>query len=269
MIRQSEKYSNESKTERSVVIRAYTPDIAIGLARGLSSRGARIVVSSENPLTQNISDITRSESNLSDTIWWVQAQSCGDPLEDAKSLRDSALQHLDSVDVFVFERYKKYKGKLLSINHSDWSQEIANINSAFFHAITFAQLMQRRGGSIIFVVGIDSTHAYSGRGTAAILDGGLLGMTRALAVELAPFNIRVNAIAFGITQESYSKLADETILERILIRCPIGRLGDMDEFCSALEFLMSDQARFMTGQLLKVDGGWSSLNQAPSGLRFP
>jgi NAD(P)-dependent dehydrogenase (short-subunit alcohol dehydrogenase family) len=254
--------------ERSVVIRAYTPDVAFGLAQGLASRGMRVVISTEASIIQELSDLFGSEKELKKSVRWIQTRSQEDPLEEAQSLQTSALEHLESVDALVFEGAARYRGSLLSLTASDWQKESANLESAFFHAITFAKSMQERGGVIVFLAGIDVAHAYSNRGTAAILDGGFIGMTRALAVELASFNIRVNTIARGIIQGLHLNPIDSD-LEKISLRLPMGRLGDMDEFCAALSFVLSDRAEFMTGQLLKVDGGWSSLNQAPDGLRFP
>jgi NAD(P)-dependent dehydrogenase (short-subunit alcohol dehydrogenase family) len=137
--------------------------------------------------------------------------------------------------------------------------------------MTAAHAMTGSGGGAIVVVGsLDATHAYPGRAAASVAMGGLLGLVRAIAVELSGVGIRANLVLAGPMGDADGGApgADDALLERTLQRSPLGRLGTPAEAAAAIRFLASPASDFMTGQTLRVDGGWSSLNQAPDGMRF-
>jgi 3-oxoacyl-[acyl-carrier protein] reductase len=140
-------------------------------------------------------------------------------------------------------------------------------------AIAAARSMARgSGGAIVLVGSIDAFHAYPGRSTAAVAMGGLLGLTRALAVEIAASGVRANLVVagpLGIEDGSAPPGTDASALERTLLRSPSHRLAKPSEVAAAIRFVAGPDAAFMTGQTLRVDGGWASLNQAPEGMRFP
>ena len=128
------------------------------------------------------------------------------------------------------------------------------------------------GGSIVLVGSADAFHAYPGRSVASVAMGGLLGLTRSMAVELARLGIRTNLVVAGPmgTDEGVPPAgADPSLVDRTLLRSPVHRFARPTEVAAAIRFVAGPDAAFMTGQTLRVDGGWSSLNQAPEGMRFP
>ena len=140
-------------------------------------------------------------------------------------------------------------------------------------AITAARSMAAHGGGVVVLVGtVDAFHAYPGRSGAAIAMGGLLGLTRAMAVELAGRGVRTNLVVagpLGGEDGSPPPGADQASVDRTLLRSPSHRFARPAEVASAIRFVAGPDAAFMTGQTLRVDGGWASLNQAPEGMRFP
>lgn len=149
--------------------------------------------------------------------------------------------------------------------------------AAHRHATAAARVMAGSHGpgrpaSIVFVGTVDASHAYPGRASASTAMAGMLGLVRALGVELAPSGIRVNAVLVGpVGGPTWGPPPgiDEALIERTLIRSPQGRFVTPQEVAAAIGFVTGPRAGFMTGQALSVDGGWSALNQAPDGLRFP
>jgi 3-oxoacyl-[acyl-carrier protein] reductase len=128
------------------------------------------------------------------------------------------------------------------------------------------------GGSIVLVGSVDAFHAYPGRSAAAVAMGGLLGLARSLAVELASVGIRANLVVagpLGSPDGGPPAGADPALVERTLLRSPVRRFASPDEVAAAIRFVAGPDAAFMTGQTLRVDGGWASLNQSPEGMRFP
>lgn len=135
-------------------------------------------------------------------------------------------------------------------------------------------IKQGRGGSIL---GIASTAAFiglPGRGPYTAAKAGIVGLVRCLAVETASHRIRVNAVAPGFTRTAIiedaianGSLNQDWMLERV----PMGRLAEPIEIANAVKFLASDEAAYITGQTLVVDGGWTTqgINHAPDWLLQP
>jgi 3-oxoacyl-[acyl-carrier protein] reductase len=140
-------------------------------------------------------------------------------------------------------------------------------------ALAAARSMVRgSGGAIVLVGSVDAFHAYAGRSASAVAMGGLLGLTRAMAVELAASGVRTNLVVAGPIGDddgSAPPATDARAVERTLLRSPSHRLARPSEVAAAIRFVAGPDAAFMTGQTLRVDGGWASLNQAPEGMRFP
>lgn len=132
----------------------------------------------------------------------------------------------------------------------------ANLDSAFWQTRAFARhLMRRRGGSIVYV---SSAAAFTGDALHAAYSAskaGILGLMRSAARELAPFGIRVNAVAPGpVATDMTASLADAT-RRRLEPSIPLGRFARPEEIASAVAFLVSDDAAYVTGQTLRIDGG--------------
>ena len=159
----------------------------------------------------------------------------------------------------------------LDLGPVDWSRSVGIIlTGAFFSSQALAPLMARQErGTIIHLVSMDAFHAYPGRSTYAAAESGLLGLTRALALEWAALGIRVNALAHGMVEAERRDADGRLPSERLAARTPMNRLATPEEIASAALFLAGPRAGFMTGQVLRVDGGWAALNSAVVGFTFP
>ncbi|MBX3031978.1 MAG: SDR family oxidoreductase [Chloroflexi bacterium] len=142
-------------------------------------------------------------------------------------------------------------------------------------AATRAMGIDRAGrgtGSIVLVGSIDATHAYPGRSAASTAMAGMLGLVRSLGVELASQGVRANAVLAGPMGDDAGGPPPDiepSLVERMTVRSPVHRFVTADEVAAAICFVAGPTSDFMTGQTLSVDGGWSALNQAPQGMRFP
>src|SRR3989344_3162488 len=152
----------------------------------------------------------------------------------------------------------------LELSEEDWDKTIdINLKGEFLCAQAAAKLMkgQKEGGVIINIASVAMGQQGIGMPNIAhycASKGGVAAMTEALAAELAPFNIRVNAIAPGMIETPMIEAvkSDPKTLETILQRVPLKRAGRPEEVSELVAFLASDSSSYMTGAVVVIDGGW-------------
>lgn len=170
-------------------------------------------------------------------------------------IKDS-FKHLDAV---VNCAGVSWVGLLQDMTESDIAKLVStNLNGTIYVCQQAADIMvKQHAGSIVNISSIWGNNGASCEAVYSATKGGINAFTKALAQELAPSGIRVNAVCPGViktdmlncfTEEDIKKLADET---------PLGRIGTTQDVADAVEFLLGDRAKFITGQILTVDGGFS------------
>ena len=127
----------------------------------------------------------------------------------------------------------------------------------FTRLVVRRMLSARKGGVILNISSVSSFRGYRGLSAYAFTKGGLDAFTRALARELGEQNIRVNSVAPGYYDTEMSRNLNDEQKSQIQRRTPLGRLGTPEDVVGAILFLLSDQASFITGQVLTIDGGAS------------
>jgi NAD(P)-dependent dehydrogenase (short-subunit alcohol dehydrogenase family) len=158
-----------------------------------------------------------------------------------------------------------YKG-ILDTDDEEWDRLLAvNVRSMFVHCRAAIPVMQRAGGgAIVNTASISGVVGLAGQGAYAASKGAVVMLTRQLAVEFAPAKIRVNAVAPGAVDTPFLRRyvdAQEdpgAVMEAIASHHPLGRVADPQEIARAILFLASDEAAFVTGTVLMVDGGYTA-----------
>jgi glucose 1-dehydrogenase len=160
---------------------------------------------------------------------------------------------------------------VLATSEEQWDAVVdTNLKGTFFCSIEAARRMRERGGGSI--VNISSNTAALGVPQLAVYGaskGGVNALTMQLAVDLSPFGIRVNAVAPGPTTVARTLRDDPEYPRTWAPLVPLGRAAEVDDIVGPALFLASDSARFVTGQVLYADGGWSRAGRIPDALAHP
>jgi NAD(P)-dependent dehydrogenase (short-subunit alcohol dehydrogenase family) len=183
---------------------------------------------------------------------------------DAQRIVDTAVTTYDALDVLVANAGIIPLGTLADSTPGDWDRVTAVDGRGMFLTCKYAVAAMRatgRGGSIVCLSSISGLAGQKGQATYGPAKFVATGLTKHLAVELAEHGIRVNAVAPGtINTERVQRLPDEPggpeYLEAIVAQHPLGRLGRPDEVAAAILFLAGEDASFITGAVLPVDGGF-------------
>ncbi len=175
---------------------------------------------------------------------------------DKEAVENAVKEIMDEfkrIDVLVNNAGITRDGLFMRMNESQWLDVInTNLNSAYYVSNPVAKIMiKQRSGAIVNMASISGIYGNAGQANYSSAKAGLIGLTKALAKELASRKIRVNAIAPGFIQTDMTKdLPMEDIVEKI----PLKRLGQPEDIAKAVKFLAVD-TEYITGQVLSVDGG--------------
>jgi len=181
----------------------------------------------------------------------VQAD-VSDP-EAARSLVEDA----GEVDILVNNAGITRDGLLARMPDEDWRDVIETNLSAMFYTCRAAArpMMKRRGGAIVNVSSIVGVHGNPGQTNYAAAKAGIIGFTKSLARELGSRGVRANVVAPGYVSTQLTDVLPDAAKDAMLAATPLGRLGDPEDVARAVRFLCSDEASFITGEVLLVDGG--------------
>lgn len=146
---------------------------------------------------------------------------------------------------------------ILRMKEQDWDDVVdINLKGAFNMSKTVAPIMMKaRKGSILNITSVSGLHGMSGQVNYAASKAGMIGLTKALAKELAGRNVTVNALALGFIDTDMTKKLDEKYKTTLLQNIPLKRFGNAEEIAAITAFLLSKNARYITGQVIQIDGG--------------
>ena len=174
----------------------------------------------------------------------------------ARCIEEVVAQH-GRIDVLVNNAGVAVDGLAVRVKDDDWDRQLdTNLKGAFALARAAARpMMKQRGGAMVNLVSVVGEMGNVGQAAYAASKAGLIGLTKALARELASRNIRVNAVSPGFIDTDMTSKISAEMRTQLLAAVPLGRLGTAEEVASSVLFLASDAASYTTGEVLKVNGG--------------
>jgi len=257
VIRQGDGCSMKKRREDGKPIALVTGgsgDLGEAICRRLARAGMHVWVHcfrNQDRANNVVEDIRRSEGS---------ADLCRADLRDATQTREmirSIVEKCGGIDVLVNNAGDVQDNLLFLMPEADWDKIItSNLKPAFLCTKTVARtMMAHQSGRIINLASISGIVGSPGQCNYSAAKDGLIGMTKALARELGPFGIRVNAVAPGLIQSAMSDSLPKERVEEVLKMTSLGRMGTPEEVAEVVAFLASSESSYLTGQTIVVDGG--------------
>lgn len=242
--------SNKRKT---ALITGAGQGIGRGIAVRLARDGYNIAIADIN--LNNLAEAAQEISALGVSVLKIEADVSS--AHDVQHMIQATVDEFDSLDVLVNNAGIYPFTPFMDITEEQWDKVIAvNLKSVFLCSQAAARIMPD-GSRIIMTSSVASMLGFSGLVHYCASKGGINGLVRALALELAPRQITVNAVAPGSIITPGTSNTDEGSQKATMAKIPLGRLGKPQDIAAAVAFLASEGAGYITGQILVVDGGWT------------
>ena len=241
-------------TGKIAVVTGASRGIGRAIALELAKRGASIIVNynRSQDAAQAVVDEIQANGGTAEAI-----QTDVSDEEQVASFFKSVTSTHGTIDILVNNAGMTRDNVIMMMKPEDFDVVInTNLRSAWLCSKTAIRtMMRKRTGKIINITSVVGIAGNGGQSNYAASKAGLIGMTKSLAKEVATRNITVNAVAPGFIGTDMTSDLGEDIVETALSHIPLGRMGEPEDIAKAVAFLASDDANYITGQVLVVDGG--------------
>jgi 3-oxoacyl-[acyl-carrier protein] reductase len=223
--------------------------IGAAISRELAGAGARVAV--------NYRSGREAAEKLAGELGGLALQADVSKPEEAQGLVERVEAELGELEILVNNAGVTRDTLIARMSDEDWETVLeTNLRGPFNTSRAVARkMLRRRRGVIVNLTSVVGLHGNPGQANYASSKAGVIGLTKALARELGARGVRVNAVAPGYIRTELTDVLPEQAREAILTNTPLGRLGEPEDVAGAVRFLCSDEARFVTGEVLLVDGG--------------
>lgn len=239
--------------DKVAVVTGSTKGIGKEIALEFARRGAKVVVSGRNAERAEAvcAEIKAAGGSAMAVVGDVSR------MADAQQLIERALEQFGQIDVLVNNAGITRDNLLMRMKEEEWDEVLAiNLKGAFncIKSVT-RQMMKQRSGRIINITSVVGQMGNAGQANYAASKAGIIGLTKSVARELASRNITCNAVAPGFIETDMTGALDEKVRESLQAQIPLGRLGSVLDVARVTAFLAGDEAAYITGQVINVDGG--------------
>ncbi len=234
---------------RTALVTGGTRGIGAAISRELARAGASVCI--------NYRSRSDTAEALAAELGAVAVQADVSDQDAARGLIEQVEQDVGPLDILVNNAGVTRDTLVVRMADDDWTSVLdTNLNGTFYTCRAVVRgMLKRRAGSIVNMASVVGVHGNPGQTNYAASKAGIIGFTKALARELGVRGVRANAVAPGyISTELTDGLPDEA-KSAILEATPLGRLGEPDDVSGCVRFLCSDEAQFITGAVILVDGG--------------
>ncbi len=240
--------------DQVAVVTGSSRGLGRAIAVKLASLGAKVVVnyrSHQEAAEETLRMIQEAGGEA------IAVQADVSKYDEAQRLVRSALERFGRLDILVNNAGTTRDALLIRMSEDDWDTVVDTNLKSVFSCCKAAQrqMMKQRYGRIVNITSVAGLAGNAGQTNYASAKAGMIGFTKSLAKEVGSRNITVNAVAPGFIPTDLSLLLPQELIDKGIEMTPLGRPGTADDIANAVAFLVSDEAKFITGQVLSVDGG--------------
>jgi 3-oxoacyl-[acyl-carrier protein] reductase len=243
-----------SLKDKVALVTGASQGIGRDTALALSEAGAKVAVAARNEekLATLVNEIVGMEGGQAFAVKMDVADA-----EQVKAGFKQVLEKFGRLDILVNNAAITRDGLALRMKQDDWEAVLrTNLTGAHFCIQqALATMMRARTGRIINIASVVAQMGNSGQANYVAAKAGLIGLTKAIAIEIASRNITVNAVAPGFIKTPMTDVLPDKVKEELNTRIPLGRMGSARDVAAAIVFLASDEAGYITGHVLDVNGG--------------
>jgi 3-oxoacyl-[acyl-carrier protein] reductase len=239
-------------TRQVAIITGAARGIGKAITLALVKEGAAVVLSDINEEVHKVAEeIRQSGGEATSIVGNVTKQA------DCEGMVDLALKTFKKLDILVNNAGITKDNLLMRMSEADWDAVLdINLKGTFLCTkAAIKPMMKQRSGKIINIASVIGQMGNAGQANYSASKGGVISFTKTIAKELGSRNIRVNAIAPGFIESKMTEVLSEEARAGLLSLIPLGTLGKPEYVANAVVFLASDEACYLTGQVLNVDGG--------------
>ena len=248
----SEKQSFAGK---SAIVTGATRGIGKAIALGLAKRGANVAFN----YSKSADEAEKLKAEIEHSGAKCYAAQCDVAnTEAASAFCKQVKEEFGTVDFLINNAGITRDGLILRMKEDDWDAVVdTNLKGAwnFSKAVLRFMMKNETGGAILNISSISGVVGMQGQSNYSASKAGMIGLTKSLAKEVASRKITVNALALGLIETDMSGQLNDEYQAKLLEMIPLGRLGNVQEVAEIVAFLLSDSARYITGQVVQADGG--------------
>ena len=239
---------------KTAVVTGASRGIGRAIAIKLAKLGANIVVNYRNSV-EAVQEVVKEIEALGVKVLAVQGDISS--YSDVDSMMKKCMEEFGSIDILVNNAGITKDGLLMRMKEEDFDSVIdINLKGAFNCTKHVSAIMlKQRSGRIINISSVSGLTGNAGQVNYSSAKAGILGMTKAVAKELASRGITCNAVAPGYIQTDMTDVLSDKVKDTIMNTIPLKRLGNPEDVANAVAFLASEEASYITGQVINVDGG--------------
>lgn len=228
--------------------------IGRGIALALAREGAMVVVN-YNGSKERAEEVVRTIEEASGKAVAIQCNISD--FEAAKEFFANVVKEYGKIDILVNNAGITKDNLMMKMSEEEFQSVIQTNLAGTFHGVKFVTrpMMKQRQGRIINIASVSGVIGNMGQANYSASKAGVIGLTKAAAKELASRNITVNAVAPGFVATEMTDVLSDSVKEAAVATIPLGRFGEVEDIAETVVFLASDKAKYITGQVICVDGG--------------
>lgn len=236
------------------VVTGSSRGIGAAIAKTLAAQGAKVVVNHRNS-PEGAADVVAAIQANGGEAMVIQAD-VGQSSEAQRLIKET-IDTYGQIDILVNNAGTTRDTLIMTMKDEDWDLVLrTNLSSTYYCAKAAVRpMMKKRSGRIINITSVVGLAGQAGQTNYAASKAGIIGFTKSLAKEIGSRNITVNAVAPGFIPTALTEVLPQEMMQAAVANTPLGRLGTVEDVANAVLFLASNEAAFITGQVLTVDGG--------------